>query len=39
MNKLFLGIIFGILGQVMSFLQLQGSIKYNWYEKYPVSFY
>jgi hypothetical protein len=36
MNKLFLGIIFGILGQVMSFLQLQGSIKYNWYEKYPV---
>jgi len=32
--KIFLGIIFGILGQVGSFMQLQGSIKYNLYEKY-----
>lgn len=35
MNKLLLGVLFGILGQVSSFLQLQGSVKYNWYEKYP----
>ncbi len=36
MNKLFLGVLFGILGQVTSFLQLQGSIKYQWYQKYPI---
>ena len=36
MNKLLLGVLFGILGQVMSFLQLQGSIKYQWYQKYPI---
>ena len=32
--KLFLGFFFGLLGQIGSFLQLQGAIKYNWYEKY-----
>lgn len=36
MNKLLLGILFGILGQVSSFLQLQGSVKYNWFQKYPI---
>jgi hypothetical protein len=36
MNKLLAGILFGIMGQVTSFLQLQGSIKYNWFEKYPL---
>lgn len=36
MNKLLIGILFGILGQVMSFLQLQGSIKYHWFAKYPI---
>ena len=36
MNKLLLGVLFGILGQVMSFLQLQGSIKYGWFQKYPI---
>ena len=36
MNRLLLGIIFGILGQVFSFMQLQGSIKYGWYQKYPI---
>lgn len=36
MNKLLFGVLFGILGQVMSFLQLQGSVKYDWYNKYPV---
>jgi hypothetical protein len=36
MNRLLFGIIFGILGQVFSFMQLQGSIKYGWYQKYPI---
>ena len=36
MNKLLTGILYGILGQVLSFLQLQGSIKYGWYTKYPI---
>ena len=36
MNKLFTGIFYGILGQILSFLQLQGSIKYGWYQKYPI---
>jgi hypothetical protein len=29
------GFIFGTLGQICSFLQLQGSAKWGWYEKYP----
>lgn len=33
-NKIILGIIFGIMGQVGTFMQLQGSFKYGWYEKY-----
>ena len=36
MNRLLTGIIYGIFGQVLSFLQLQGSIKYGWYTKYPI---
>ena len=36
MNRLLVGIVYGILGQVLSFLQLQGSIKYGWYAKYPI---
>jgi len=36
MNRLLTGIFYGILGQVLSFLQLQGSIKYGWYTKYPI---
>jgi hypothetical protein len=36
MNRLLLGILWGILGQVFSFLQLQGSVKYNWFQKYPI---
>jgi hypothetical protein len=33
-TKLFIGISLGFLGQIGSFMQLQGAIKYNWYEKY-----
>lgn len=36
MNNLIKGFVFGILGQVVSFLQLQGNIKYGWYQKYPI---
>ena len=36
MNRLLNGILFGILGQVFSFLQLQGSVKYGWFQKYPI---
>lgn len=36
MNRLLVGIIYGIFGQIFSFMQLQGSIKYGWYQKYPI---
>jgi hypothetical protein len=34
-SKIFLGILFGIIGQVGTFCQLQVSYKFGWYEKYP----
>ncbi len=36
MYRLLMGICYGILGQVFSFMQLQGSVKYNWFQKYPI---
>lgn len=33
-GKLLIGIIYGFLGQIFSFLQLQGALKYKWHEKY-----
>ncbi len=36
MNNLLKGFVFGVLGQIFSFLQLQGSVKWNWYHKYPI---
>ena len=33
-SKILLGVIFGIIGQVGTFTQLQVSYKYGWYEKY-----
>ena len=36
MNKLLLGIVFGFLAQIITFLQLQGNIKYNWYQRFPI---
>jgi len=36
LNNLLRGFVFGILGQVLSFLQMQGNIKYGWFEKYPI---
>ena len=35
MNKLLLGFVYGLIAQVLTFLQLQGNIKWNWYERYP----
>jgi hypothetical protein len=35
-NNLLLGIVYGFIAQVLTFLQLQGNIKYDWYNKYPV---
>jgi len=34
LTKIFFGVLLGILGQIGSFMQLQGAIKYNWYGKY-----
>ena len=34
MQNIFYGVLYGIIGQTLSFLQLQASIKFNWQEKY-----
>ena len=36
MNNLVLGVIYGFIAQVLTFLQLQGNIKYGWYEKHKI---
>lgn len=28
--------LWGLLGQISSFMQLQGSVKYGWFAKYPI---
>ena len=35
MNKLLSGALYGLVAQILTFLQLQGNVKYGWYEKYP----
>ena len=35
MNKLVIGVLYAIVAQVLTFLQLQGNVKYNWLQKYP----
>lgn len=37
MNKLLLGFIYGLFAQILTFLQLQGGIKYDWTKKYPIG--
>ena len=32
MNKLFIGIAFGIIAQIIVFFQLQGQLKYDWFK-------
>jgi multidrug transporter EmrE-like cation transporter len=34
--NLLLGMLYGLIAQILTFLQLQGNIKYNWFEKYPI---
>ncbi len=36
MNKLLLGFLYGLVAQILTFLQLQGNVKWNWYERYPI---
>lgn len=36
MNNLYWGVFYGFLAQVLTFLQLQGNVKYQWYDKYPI---
>jgi hypothetical protein len=36
MNKLLIGVLYGVIAQILTFLQLQGNIKYGWFQKYPV---
>jgi hypothetical protein len=36
MNRLLAGILYGVFGQIMSFMQLQGNVKYGWFTKYPI---
>ena len=33
------GILWGVLGQVLSFLQLQGSVKFGWNKSHPILVY
>jgi hypothetical protein len=32
--NLFYGVLYGVIGQILSFIQLQGGIKWGWTEKY-----
>ena len=34
--NLFYGMLYGVIAQILTFLQLQGNIKYGWFQKYPV---
>jgi hypothetical protein len=34
--NLLLGMLYGLVAQIITFLQLQGNIKWGWYEKYPI---
>lgn len=36
MSNFVLGVLWGIIGQVLSFVQLQGGIKWGWTQKYGV---
>lgn len=34
MNKLLIGIVFGIIAQIIVFFQLQGQLKYEWFKNH-----
>lgn len=35
-NHLVLGSLYGVAAQIITYLQLQGNVKYGWYKKYPI---
>ncbi len=37
MNNLVAGVLWGIVGQVLSFIQLQGGVKWGWTQKYGIA--
>jgi hypothetical protein len=39
MSKLGVGICYAVLAQIITYFQLQGNIKWNWYERYPMAVY
>jgi hypothetical protein len=39
MNRLLIGALYGVFAQILTFLQLQGGIKYDWNKKYPFLIY
>jgi multidrug transporter EmrE-like cation transporter len=34
--KLLYGILFGLIAQILTFLQLQGQMKYEWFKNHPI---
>ena len=36
MSNLVVGVLWGVVGQVLSFIQLQAGIKWGWTEKYSI---
>jgi multidrug transporter EmrE-like cation transporter len=34
--KLLYGILFGLVAQILTFLQLQGQMKYEWFKNHPI---
>ncbi len=39
MSKLVVGIIYAVMAQILTYLQLQGNIRWNLYQKYPIIIY
>lgn len=39
MSKLVVGIIYAVMAQVLTYIQLQGNIRWNLYQKYPIIIY
>jgi hypothetical protein len=37
MNKLLIGTLYGVIAQILTFLQLQGGLRYDWNKKYPIT--
>jgi len=34
--NIFYGVLYAVIAQILTFLQLQGNIKYGWFQKYPI---